>query len=229
MTNNEKLIEDAAKAIFAEEQCDRHQKRNAASVTENWEVRLGDADKDEYRSFARVALAVFEKAHTPTDDIASKLATALVHTVEYVGNDVLPVLEGWSWYDALLAYDEALIAEWRPVHPVTSADDEREARPCRLPHVAPPCIGCKCGADGTWKPQAEPSPEVPEPSAENFRQQITDERARQIAAGYDILHDLAHGVDHLLTWAQDYVRRGLSVQVAALVEAAREMLREGAK
>ena len=68
MTDNKKLIEEAAKAIFAEEQCDRHQKRNAASVTENWEGRLGDADKDEYRSFARAALAVFEKAHTPTDD-----------------------------------------------------------------------------------------------------------------------------------------------------------------
>lgn len=67
MTDNEKLIEEAAKAIFAEEQCDRHQKRDTESVTENWETRLADADQDEYRSFARAALAVFEKAHTPTD------------------------------------------------------------------------------------------------------------------------------------------------------------------
>ncbi len=29
------------------------------------------------------------------------LVQAIVHTVEYLGNDVLPVQEGWSWYDAL--------------------------------------------------------------------------------------------------------------------------------
>lgn len=67
-TDNEKLIEEAAKAIFAEEQCDRHQKRNVDSITENWNSRLADADKDEYRSFARAALVVFEKVYTPTDD-----------------------------------------------------------------------------------------------------------------------------------------------------------------
>lgn len=65
---DERLIEKAAKAIFAEEQCDSKQKRNADSINENWDNRLGDADKGEYRSFARAALAVFEKAHTPTDD-----------------------------------------------------------------------------------------------------------------------------------------------------------------
>lgn len=71
--------------------------------------------------------------------------------------------------------------------------------------------------------------EVPEPSAEVFRRQIADERARQIEGGYDAEHDRAHGVDHILRWAQDYARRGRSVQSAALIEAAREMLREGAK
>lgn len=71
--------------------------------------------------------------------------------------------------------------------------------------------------------------EVPEPSAEEFRRQIAEERERQIECGYDAEHDRAHGVDHLLRWAQDYARRGRSVQSAALIEAAREMLREGAK
>lgn len=32
---------------------------------------------------------------------AHNLAQAIVHTVDYVGNDMLPAVEGWSWYDAL--------------------------------------------------------------------------------------------------------------------------------
>lgn len=38
------------------------------------------------------------------DHAAQELITALAHTVDYVGNDVLPVKDGWSWFDALKKY-----------------------------------------------------------------------------------------------------------------------------
>lgn len=34
-----------------------------------------------------------------------ELTEAIRLTVEYVGNDNLPPLEGWSWFDALKKYD----------------------------------------------------------------------------------------------------------------------------
>jgi len=35
----------------------------------------------------------------------SDLLEALIHTVEYVGMETLPPVDGWSWYDALKKYD----------------------------------------------------------------------------------------------------------------------------
>lgn len=32
------------------------------------------------------------------------LVEAIRLTVEYVGNDTLPAVEGWSWYDALVKH-----------------------------------------------------------------------------------------------------------------------------
>lgn len=58
-----------------------------------------------------------------------------------------------------------------------------------------------------------------------WRQTIQAERNRQIEKGYDETHDAEHGVDHLLTWAQEYARTSDPVASAALVEAAREQLR----
>lgn len=40
----------------------------------------------------------------PEDDISAELLKALVHTVEYVGPKMLPAVEGWSWYDALVKF-----------------------------------------------------------------------------------------------------------------------------
>lgn len=36
---------------------------------------------------------------------AARLAEALRLTQEYVGNFLLPPVEGWSWFDALKRYD----------------------------------------------------------------------------------------------------------------------------
>ena len=46
------------------------------------------------------------------------LTDAIRLTVEYVGNDTLPAIEGWSWYDALMKYRPKLAQEFkrRPVH-----------------------------------------------------------------------------------------------------------------
>lgn len=58
----------------------------------------------------------------------------------------------------------------------------------------------------------------------DWRERIKIERQRQIAKGFDADHDAKHGVDHLLTWAQDYARKGEPLAAAALIEAARELL-----
>lgn len=56
------MVERAAHAIFAEEQCDRRQKSTPELLDENWRGRLSERDQNEYRSMARAAL---EAALTP--------------------------------------------------------------------------------------------------------------------------------------------------------------------
>lgn len=163
MTDNEKLIEEAAKAIM-----------EASHGEGEWEFRE-PMEEELYLRRARAALAVFEKAHTPSDDEREALEEAL------------------RYLDALNADRQIWYDDYSKLHDLVSAGFRR-------------------------------SEVAPEPSAEDFRKQIADERARQIDDGYDIIHDRVHGVDHLLGWAQDYARRGRTVQAAALVEAARELI-----
>ena len=59
MTDNEKLIEEAATAMWAD--------------PEQW-ATITEPVRDDFRGMARSALAVFEKAHTPTDDEREALA-----------------------------------------------------------------------------------------------------------------------------------------------------------
>lgn len=47
------VVEAAARAMFAEEQCDRRQKLDLEA---NWTGRLDDRDRNEYRRLARAAL-----------------------------------------------------------------------------------------------------------------------------------------------------------------------------
>jgi hypothetical protein len=47
------IVEKAARALFAEEQCDRRQRQD---VEGNWNARLAPEDQDEYRSLARAVL-----------------------------------------------------------------------------------------------------------------------------------------------------------------------------
>lgn len=59
---------------------------------------------------------------------------------------------------------------------------------------------------------------------------IQAERDHQREKGYTPDHDDEHGLDHLLRWAQDYIRCTKRVEAAALIEAAREkLIRDRAK
>ena len=42
---------------------------------------------------------------------AGRLVTAIDLTRQFVGEDVLPAVEGWSWYDAIQAHEALLAAE----------------------------------------------------------------------------------------------------------------------
>lgn len=47
-----------------------------------------------------------------------ELCHAIRRTVEYTGNDILPPIEGWSWFDALSKYAPDMAARFtdRPKH-----------------------------------------------------------------------------------------------------------------
>jgi len=38
-----------------------------------------------------------------------ELTTAILHTVEYIGTEMLPPIEGWSWYDAMVKHAPDLL------------------------------------------------------------------------------------------------------------------------
>ncbi|WP_405373392.1 MULTISPECIES: hypothetical protein [unclassified Microbacterium] len=52
----EEMVERGARAIFAEEQCDRTQKATAEALVSNWQSRLSERDQAEYRALTRAAL-----------------------------------------------------------------------------------------------------------------------------------------------------------------------------
>jgi hypothetical protein len=51
-------------------------------------------------------------------DHAHDLAEAIRLTVEYVGNDMLPAIEGYSWFDALKRYNPDMVRPFveNPIH-----------------------------------------------------------------------------------------------------------------
>lgn len=51
--------------------------------------------------------------------VAIDLAEAIRLTREYVGEDKLPALEGWSWFDAMQKYEAAMAAEDEAANPAT--------------------------------------------------------------------------------------------------------------
>lgn len=157
MTNNEKLIEEAAKAI--RDVRFNHTLPHAHRGGSMW------TDSD----LARAALAVFEKAHTPTDDEREALADDAGFRPSEVPEPRL--LTGVEL--------DALFAEPQP-EPSSQAPEpsaERELTPCEN-LVCTGCRVCGCPALGIepqgdsdisverMSAQGEPSSEVPEPSAQ---------------------------------------------------------------
>ncbi|MFE1082460.1 hypothetical protein [Brevibacterium sediminis] len=63
---------------------------------------------DDWAKIARSKDEAVEQIVTAIDD----LAHAIRLTVEYVGNDLLPAKEGWSWYDALKRHRPELVEEF---------------------------------------------------------------------------------------------------------------------
>lgn len=45
-----------------------------------------------------------EAAKDPNNEAVNELVGALIHTMEYLGERMLPAIEGWSWFDALKKY-----------------------------------------------------------------------------------------------------------------------------
>lgn len=44
--------------------------------------------------------------------VLDEVLQALIHTVEYVGTETLPPIDGWSWFDVLKKYAPQSAAEW---------------------------------------------------------------------------------------------------------------------
>lgn len=75
---------------------------------------------------AGVVLNAVPRAAVP-DAANRELTEAIRLTVEYVGNDMLPAIEGWDWYDALVKYAPEVAQAFvdKPIHFPKSA--ERDA------------------------------------------------------------------------------------------------------
>jgi hypothetical protein len=61
---------------------------------------------------------LFRDEPVPQDAFSAihELVEALRLTVEYVGTDTLPPLEGWSWYDALKKYAPDIAKQFQEHH-----------------------------------------------------------------------------------------------------------------
>jgi len=105
MIENEKLIEEAAKAMWA------------ANDPEGWERATG-AEQAEHLTLASAALAVFEKAHPPTDGEREALSEFLFTVYDH-GTNPNALREA----DAILAF----LASRRSVTMKPSAEDIRLA------------------------------------------------------------------------------------------------------
>ena len=78
----------------------------------------------------------------PTGRLETIVADGYAPTTEEVRAEASRAFGG-DWFDRwLAAHDAQKRAEWE------AEQDER--RSCRLPHTAPPCTTCRCGARVTW-------------------------------------------------------------------------------
>jgi hypothetical protein len=99
MTENytPETLEKGARALFAEEQCDRRQRED---VEGNWNARLAPEDQDEYRSLARAVLDAV------AGDIAARALEDVADTFLWAGDD-----EDYQAFRALLRDRAARLRE----------------------------------------------------------------------------------------------------------------------
>ena len=85
-------------------------------VLQRWSKRDGGDHTNNKNRVDKATLPYTEpiEAYDPIFD----LAEALRLTVEYVGNDMLPAREGWSWFDALNRYNPDMVRPFveKPIH-----------------------------------------------------------------------------------------------------------------
>lgn len=149
-TDREKLIEEAAKAMHGD---DIDKGRAGDDYTS-----MNLETLDWYRDNARAALAVFEKAHTPTEDEREALLRAIEGVTYGMGR--LVGAPAAKLANAILAagFRRTAVPEPTPLSRVKGAlgegqvievpEPSAEPRPCHLPQSAPPCIGCQCETQG---------------------------------------------------------------------------------
>lgn len=87
-----------------------------------------------------------DRAAVP-DAANRELTEAIRLTVEYVGNDMLPAIEGWDWYDALVKYAPEVAQAFvdKPIHFPKSA--ERDAALAAIERVRVVAFGHGKGAE----------------------------------------------------------------------------------
>jgi hypothetical protein len=83
----------------------------AEQLAEDLEDITEDTVTDTPERFETDAEAEDPGDDEPAPGPAVELALALKHTQEYVGDELLPRLAGWSWFDALTKYFPAMLEE----------------------------------------------------------------------------------------------------------------------
>ena len=81
-----------------------------------FQISLDELEEWRLRQEAAIAILQIEK---------DELIDALIKTVSYVGNDMLPPIDGWSWYDALKKFRPKSAENYAKVYAESGGPKER--------------------------------------------------------------------------------------------------------
>ena len=111
--------------IAAARQPDESDREALEKIVTEYDMALYTKEETLYR---------LSRAAVP-DAANRELTEAIRLTVEYVGNDMLPAIEGWDWYDALVKYAPEVAQAFvdKPIHFPKST--ERDAALAALERV----------------------------------------------------------------------------------------------
>lgn len=106
-----------------------HPRMGYHAMTEDQREHLREKQREAAEEIMRM-LPSLSRAAVP-DAATDELTEAIRLTVEYTGNDILPAIEGWSWFDALVKYAPKVAQSFvdNPIHfpKPTDAEAERDA------------------------------------------------------------------------------------------------------